>query len=193
MIVRAAIAGVGLSVDPPPVPAARAGRGRAPHTIRAHGGGQMTPRGGLDGPRKRSSTSQTLPWLHLRGPSGRDVPIIDGLLVGRGAIGLAHSKKISRQHIVIVRGADGQGWVVQRRGANPAVLRRRRSSAASEEDSDSHPVLLQPAPASTELRIGDTISLAGRLPEHTLEVVEVGASPTPEQLARMKEKQASHG
>eukprot|EP01046_Picozoa_sp_COSAG06_P070282 COSAG06_NODE_19585_length_831_cov_5.737705_1_plen_149_part_01 len=101
-MVRAAIhvAGVGLSVDPPSVPAARAGRGRTPHTIRAHGGGRASPHGGLDGPRKCSSTSQTLPWLHLRGPSGRDVPIVDGLLVGRGAIGLAHSKKISRQHIV---------------------------------------------------------------------------------------------
>ena len=130
---------------------------------------------------KRGFTcAQTPAWLHLRGPSGPagDVPIVDGLLVGRGAIGLAHSKKISRQHIVVMRGATG--WLVQRRGGNPAVLRRPSSVGGD----DPQPILLQPAPATAELRAGDTISLAGRLPEHTLEVVAVGDAPTAAQLAR---------
>ena len=120
---------------------------------------------------------QTRPWLHLRGPSGQasEVPLQDGLIAGRGALGVRCAKKISRQHIMFTLAPDGLSWRVELRGINGAELRR---------TPDGPPIAIQREPVFRDVRLGDTISLAARHPEHTLEIVAAGAPATALQLAR---------
>ena len=120
---------------------------------------------------------QTRPWLHLRGPSGQasEVPLQDGLIAGRGALGVRCAKKISRQHIMFTLGPDGLSWRVELRGINGAELRR---------EPNGPPIAIQREPTFRDVRLGDTISLAARHPEHTPEIVAAGAPATGLQLAR---------
>ena len=120
---------------------------------------------------------QTLPWLHLRGPGGQasEVPLQDGLIAGRGALGVRCAKKISRQHIMFTLAPDGLSWRVELRGINGAELRREPSGPS---------IAIQREPTFRDVRLGDTISLAARHPEHTLEIVAAGAPATALQLAR---------
>ena len=73
-----------------------------------------------------AATAALLPTgpLVLRGPGGVVVACSDGLILGRGVLGLAaDDKKLSKSHSTI-RAADGGGWAIWPSGNNTLVMNR---------------------------------------------------------------------
>lgn len=77
--------------------------------------------------------------LLLRGPAG-ELPLQDGLVIGRKTVGLIDIK-ISRDHLLVER-AGTSGFTVRRKKSNPTWLRRAGASAGGDVQIGAEPVQL---------------------------------------------------
>jgi hypothetical protein len=102
--------------------------------------------------------------LVLRGPTGLTRQVTDGLVIGRGEMGLPKSTQISRKHVEIGRGQDDDAWEVRRTGTNAVWLLR---------DSTQREV---GKASGVAIRAGDSLVLAAKPgeepdPTHQIDVV----------------------
>lgn len=77
--------------------------------------------------------------LLLRGPAG-ELPLQDGLIIGRKTIGLIDIK-ISRDHLLVER-AGTEGFTVRRKKSNPTWLRRAGTATRGDVQIGAEPVQL---------------------------------------------------
>jgi hypothetical protein len=112
--------------------------------------------------------------LLLRGPAG-ELPLKDGLVIGRKSVGLTDIK-ISRNHLLVERAVTG-AFTIRREKSNPTWLRRAGAETGDDVEIGAEPV---------QLRAGDRIWIQNRKepPEpleeadtaRTLEVIETGSA-----------------
>ena len=126
--------------------------------------------------------------LLFRGPAGDELPLQDGLVIGRNSFWLT-GRNISRNHLLVERTVTGV-FTVRRKKSLPAWLRRAGAEAGDDVEIGAEPV---------QLRAGDRIWIRKEPPEpleeadaaRMLDVIEASAPPPSRERVMIRKRAAT--